>query len=50
MTPATPPSAEPRKKVLRMTISTSIPIIRAASRSSAVARMARPTQVLETSR
>ena len=46
ITPAAPASAEPMKKVETITRSTSIPIIAAASRSKAVARIALPSRVL----
>ena len=49
MTPAAPASAEPMKNVTTMTRSTSIPIIAAASRSKAVARIALPSRVRATS-
>ena len=49
MTPAAPASAEPMKKVDTITRSTSIPIIDAASRSYAVARIALPSRVRATS-
>ena len=41
-TPAAPASAEPMKNVTTITRSTSMPIIAAASRSNAVARIAFP--------
>ena len=45
ITPATPASAEPTKNTVEITRSTSIPIISAASRSNATARLALPTCV-----
>ena len=45
ITPATPASAEPMKKTVEITRSTSIPIISAASRSKATARLALPSCV-----
>ena len=43
--PHAPASAEPRKKAVITTRSTSTPIIRAASGSCAVARIALPSRV-----
>ena len=48
-TPAAPASADPMKNVFTITWSTSIPIIAAASRSNAVARIALPSFVRVTS-
>ncbi len=45
ITPAAPASTEPMKKVIEMTRSMSIPIIAAASRSNATARIAFPNLV-----
>ena len=47
-TPAAPASAEPRTNVKTITLSMSIPIIDAASRSNDVARIALPVRVLLT--
>ena len=48
ITPAAPASAEPMKNAMTITRSTSMPIIAAASRSYAVARIAFPTRVYDT--
>ena len=45
ITPAAPASTEPMKNVIEMTRSVSIPIIDAASRSKATARIALPNFV-----